>query len=376
MSTAAPTLEPPAADLRDDAPVGNVPDAEPGPLARIRSIEIENLRGVRRGRLDDLAPLTVLTGPNGSGKSTVLDALDIGGSPNPAEAVRDCVLRRPKVPHGGRWLFPGGVEDRTEPRVRCETAPGEMRRVRLVAVEPGPAAVFSVRVFTDRRPASGSPTAAADGIAAAGRVDFVERGRPKPEGASSPSAGVREVTSLQGLPTGSLPGRSSDELLSEVRRRGLRDRSDRVARNLFPGVERLELLSERGRPYMVLDYGDRVVPVALGGDGAYAALRLALELLILADGVALLEEPEAHLHPAAMRLVARAIVDAVRGGTQVVLTTHSVEFLDCLLDEAGEEAEELLALFMVNLRGGDLVNARFDGDEVRFSREQIVEDLR
>ena len=52
----------------------------------ITSVSIENLRGIREGRLDGLAPLTVLVGPNGSGKSTVLDALLIGGAGAPRRA--------------------------------------------------------------------------------------------------------------------------------------------------------------------------------------------------------------------------------------------------------------------------------------------------
>ena len=98
--------------------------------------------------------------------------------------------------------------------------------------------------------------------------------------------------------------------------------------------------------------------------------------LRIRDGVALLEEPEAHLHPAAMVLVARAIVNAVRAGTQVVLTTHSLEFLDELVSACGDDAEDVLALFMVDLRDGELVHARFDGEEILFSRDQIGQDLR
>ena len=93
------------------------------------------------------------------------------------------------------------------------------------------------------------------------------------------------------------------------------------------------------------------------------------------DGVALLEEPEAHLHPAAMVLVARAIVNAVRAGTQVVLTTHSLEFLDCLLDEC-EGDDDLLALFRVHLRDGALVSSRHPGADVRFVRDEVAKDLR
>src|SRR5580704_18693644 len=49
----------------------------------ITSLDIQNLRGIRQGKLDGLRPLTILLGPNGCGKSTVLEAAGVacaGGS--------------------------------------------------------------------------------------------------------------------------------------------------------------------------------------------------------------------------------------------------------------------------------------------------------
>src|ERR1041384_878584 len=71
----------------------------------IRSIEIKNLRGIQEGKLENLTPLTILVGPNGCGKSTILDALLIGVSPTPCEAVSFVVLRRDGVKRGTDWLF-------------------------------------------------------------------------------------------------------------------------------------------------------------------------------------------------------------------------------------------------------------------------------
>lgn len=43
----------------------------------ITSIEIQGLRGIRGGKIEGLAPVTVLIGPNGCGKTTVLEALGV-----------------------------------------------------------------------------------------------------------------------------------------------------------------------------------------------------------------------------------------------------------------------------------------------------------
>ena len=41
----------------------------------LRSLEIQNFKGIKQGKLEDLAQVNVLVGRNNSGKSTILDAL-------------------------------------------------------------------------------------------------------------------------------------------------------------------------------------------------------------------------------------------------------------------------------------------------------------
>ncbi len=57
-----------------------------------------------------------------------------------------------------------------------------------------------------------------------------------------------------------------------------------------------------------------------------APLVLFLKYLVLPGDLLILEEPEAHLHPAAQRQMARGIVRLVNAGVKVLITTHS-EFL-------------------------------------------------
>ncbi|HEY4116985.1 MAG TPA: AAA family ATPase [Byssovorax sp.] len=71
----------------------------------IQSIEIQRLRGIREGKVEGLAPLTVLVGPSGAGKSTVLDALLILFSRSPGDAVGRVIRRRAELTQGAPWLF-------------------------------------------------------------------------------------------------------------------------------------------------------------------------------------------------------------------------------------------------------------------------------
>ena len=378
MSVAEPHSPPAPAESPAEEPASPAEEPATGAIARITSVEIENLRGIRTGKLEGLAPLTILTGPNGSGKSTVLDALDIGGSPNPAEAVRDCVLRRPQLPGGARWLFRYGREEHG--RLNVKAAGRERRVIDLKKGQASDAGMFTVESFwVHWEMEADRPEEVAYEYASGSGTVFDGRESPRvvePTRGPLPLSQVRDVLWVQGLAVGSLSPTPAHQLFSDVRIAGRRDQANQIARTLSPGVESLELLSHGDFPYLAVNRADGMVAAALIGDGAYAALRIGLEMLRIENGVALLEEPEAHLHPAAMVLVARAIVNAVRAGTQVVLTTHSIEFLDCLLDECEGEPASFLALFKVGLRDGELRSGRFDGDDVRFGRDQIAQDLR
>jgi predicted ATPase len=90
----------------------------------------------------------------------------------------------------------------------------------------------------------------------------------------------------------------------------------------------------------------------------------------------LLEEPEVHQHPGAIRQSARAILAAVRRQIQVMLTTHSLELIDALLAESSAEDLAQLSLYRVQLQNGVLTSSRLAGPDIAFSRSEIEDDLR
>ena len=116
--------------------------------------------------------------------------------------------------------------------------------------------------------------------------------------------------------------------------------------------------------------------MAAAGSGIYGLLRLIIELSVQPGGLALVEEPEVHQHPAAIHQSAKALLVAMRRGVQVVVSTHSLDLIDSLLAQATPEDLEKFAVFRVVTRDGVLLKSRFPGPMVAMARQEIDEDLR
>lgn len=348
------------------------PPAPTGAVARIQSVEIENLRGIKSGKLEGLAPLTVLTGPNGSGKSTVLDALDIGGGQHAGVATAAVATRRGGRTAGPRWLTVGGKGDTVSLVVHPSEGKPIYRELYLSSQPNGLPLLRIVRFANDPR------RYAQPGELFTDSIRFEEDGRPDVSGLGYGSSKDPVLPSAKGVwYIDPQDKEGAGYYYSEAVRRGKKRAAIEFARQLDNTVVGLDTLTERGgASNLYIDRGAFALPLGAEADGFRSALLTAMKLVLSGEHVVLLEEPEAHLHPAAMVLVAKAIVNAVRSGTQVVLTTHSIEFLDCLLDESENDGDDFFALFRVHLRDGELVSARHAGPEVRFVRDEVSKDLR
>lgn len=146
---------------------------------------------------------------------------------------------------------------------------------------------------------------------------------------------------------------------------------------LISGIRDLLILPDMaGKMILEIEYEDQSVPLAFAGDGIRHLVRQAFALAVPTSGVVLLEEPETNLHPRAMAQTALAIWTAVRRDIQVVLTTHSLEFVDFLISEADDSELEKLGMFRLRLINGVLGYTAATGAEMEFARANIAENLR
>jgi predicted ATPase len=337
----------------------------------ISSIEISRFRGIREGKLEDLTPLVVLVGPNGCGKSTVLDGLLIGASSATQASVARCVLRHPGVTYGARWLF-WRAEQSNPAEITLTTSSNVSRRCRLACkVETADSLHLQCDIDLQTAEGKSSERTGVDMHLTPGRNRSYRFSREKE---TAPLDDARNVCLIDGQ--GDQAGTPLHELYSETVRTGRGDEARAIITELVSGIRDIEILTEADAPVLYFVYDDCAVPVALAGDGIYALVRATLELASRPEGLVLLEEPEVHKHPGAIRQTTRAILAAVRRNIQVIMTTHSLELIDALLAESSEEDLERLSLYRLELEDGRLISVRLPGSEVAFSRGDIEKDLR
>lgn len=339
----------------------------------ITSIEIENFRGIASGRLDGLAPLTILTGPNGCGKSTILDALLIGSTWLPGDGIGIAVARHQRNLDGGRWLF----LDRHRPaRLKIQhDGPGqESSERRLAWIDPVGFEPELEKFAAHQAPGPYRQISclAQDGSRLA-QVFFTIDNKFQ----IRKDALVRSPATFTQMIDPSLPVPLEDTY-SEAWRLGKRDEALELMRGLVDDLQSIDILTEANRePRLYLTRKAGAVPVSLSGDGIQAVLQQVLAIALVPEGgLALIEEPEVFLHPRAIFQVGRALVEAMRQGRQIVLTTHSLELIDAILGYSSNEESSKVALFNFRLSEGQLRSSRWSGEEMRFSRNQIEDDLR
>jgi hypothetical protein len=327
----------------------------------LSSIEIQRFRGIQEGKLSDLTPLVVLVGPNGSGKSTILEAMLVGASPLVVESLIQVIGRHEAGGSSPRWiLWRAGQQEGGHITV----SGGGIYRTVAISLDR---TTSDDVVYLDIR---------MEFPGGAGQVRWNSRGTPRivhsPIGFHSFNA-LREVELIEPFTTS--PEKPLYKLYTRAAEHGRRDDALRIVQQVFRCTD-MEILTENDAPILHLYPGSYPVPATLCGDGIVSLLRLGLELAASAGGLALLEEPETHQHPAAIRQSAKVILAGLHRGMQIVLSTHSLELIDGLLAEASDVDLARFSLYRVQLENGTLQWSRHAGAEARFARRQIEEDLR
>jgi hypothetical protein len=348
----------------------------------ITSVTVERFRGIREGSLDTFAPLTVLVGPNGSGKSTVLDALLIGAGARPAEAIGRCVKRRAAQEPSATWLFHRqnsscaltvNSPDASR-RTAIEWRDEQSARILLAGnALPNLIGAAEATLVVRQVAFSASSQISSHWVAFSSDNEFIARS--KLEGQPPAADGRIELVDLRGVAHGADP---LHDVLSRALRRGAKKPVIELLKQVLPAdFEDLQVATENSIPSVHLVTASGSVPVSHAGDGVRGLVRVALSLGALEDGVALVEEPEVHQHPAALRQTARALVAAAARGIQTIVATHSLELIDDMVLESQRLGFlDSFSVVRLGLRDGVLSNVATRGSALATVRTELEVELR
>jgi energy-coupling factor transporter ATP-binding protein EcfA2 len=357
----------------------------------ITSIEIQGLRGIREGRIEGLAPLTILVGPNGCGKSTVLEALGVAcAGPSAAEVFKAITFREwlgasglsyavgklgAKVAVQFSEPIKDGITRSADITLACFYSDENPRGPR--SADPGPFGLVRVAATSDTGALLGAEEAVANND---GRVIWTAEGYEslipyahhcafvdRPAGAAYRLTAGHFSSALRDALTAIKLSPWYEELFSYLQ----------VLRPSLSSIESIAV-GDRDEPHIFErdpKHGRMGYPLAYAGDGFRRSLLLAGAFARAKGGVAALDEPEAFAHPGMFGPLTGLIKRAVADGTQVVLATHSLEFVAATL-QAFEDQPDKAAVVGLRMESGVLDPLVIAGPDAHQRVLEFGHDLR
>ena len=324
--------------------------------AVLKSLEIQNFKGIKQGKLDDLAQVNILVGRNNSGKSTILDALIL---------LRSAVI-------GVDYLDARGVDQiikrRAEPN-RGQLDYDELWFGRNTTVP----FVLLADLDTDeslreewRSHGSGNRPESFNVIMSTAKDSsphkWTNRGDTGMAKAYQNSTPWRDITERFGensatylalvhlLDPGDIHRGVADRIWPDL----INDRRDvqvtRMLNDIYDtNIDFVSFMPFPREPRLVAALPHIGIAVDWLGDGLRYALNILALGVLLRGSALLIEELETHQHPESLRKLTQTLFElAKQQDLQLFLTTHSMELITYAL-EAAEEKEIDLKLHHLRL---------------------------
>ena len=349
----------------------------------VSEVRIENFRGIREGAINGLKRLNVFVGRNNTGKSSVLEALYLvlTGCESDLHGI-DSLLR--VITRRGWYGLPTVstlFHSRTRSlKVSANFESGQKETLELSLAMPHAGEIPALR----ERGLKVSEVVALE-VVASGLFTLRHRFYVDSDGkphrivlAESRGDAVRSLLVDWELIGGYGNVERVYSALVRLHGRRAKMRVLETLKRRFEDVEDVELLPIDDRSVLHITKRETSVPFYVLGDGfKYALVRLML-LSSARRAVVLIEEPELHQHRGSLELTTRAIVDSVvEDYNQVILTTHSLELVDLIIDVVRESGvEDLVKFYRFSLREGRLSVVDYDFEEASKLREDVEYDLR
>ena len=332
---------------------------------------------MRAGGVEGLAAISILVGPNNSGKSTVLEAIAAVGLGADASAVASLLIRRggPPLDALGRIISPGAKHT-------------------AIVAHADQSRTWKTQFTLDKNRDLNHEVAMRN----EGLIDPVSRFNVTFDSSANVQATAMVYVDARGKVSSTFGRYDSEEILfhsrfvdvEAVRSSGALEEAytridqtgqlGKVVKSLgrsMPGLTDLRILKV-GTDFVLHTFFENgpPVPAYLAGDGFTRFLEVAAAAVSTTKGVVLLEEPESFQHPRYLQELATLLHLAAREGTQIILSTHSIELIDLLLHAPEAEQQAYPAVHRMRLFDGKLRATTLDRERAVIARDELLEDLR
>ncbi len=341
------------------------------------SLNIKKYRGLEDLSLSDLLPISLVVGANNSGKSSILEAIALLLRPlDPAQWMQVARQRDTDTDIADAlWsIFPSkGVlqlSDGPQQSNAMEMS-GQLRdkqrnlNARALAAEDWDAETSGAATLNIGAKVDGHP-----------RHNMLFR-REVP---AQWGDGVDLYRCFTVTPITHRSGRALVEHLSRAVDEGEKALALDLLQLFDPRVQSLDVSAGRRRQTIVVKHEERgVVDLASFGDGMRRVTALALALSRARDGVLLIDELEAGIHPTVLgHVLQKLLAAALAADVQLIATTHSLEAIDTLIAVTralGSGAATSFATYHLAGSNGKRSVRRYDHERLHSLREAGV-DLR
>ena len=299
-------------------------------MIRLKSIEINNFRGIQKGLVGDFADVNILVGRNNSGKSTVIEAIhrlavSVTGVALDPLARKSSVWRETRLENGD---YPRELWYKLDQHAPISLV-GQIGEEKVEGFET---VSLTLNVIGDHV----SPDWNWNGRAGIIKKEKIEQF-------------LGQATVFRVLDLGNV---LIERMLWP---RIIGPRQDKA---LVAAIN--SIFNQDAESYTLLDnkfwvlFPDRGVPLDSQGEGNRAALRCLMLLAVLKQSMFLVEEVECHQHPGSLERFAKAVCKMAKDNeVQLFLSTHSAECVRSFLDAAGEAGSKAV-VFHLKLDNGVL----------------------
>lgn len=339
----------------------------------LTELSVQGIRGITKAELTGLSAVTMLVGPNGCGKSTMLEAVALACAGNTSAAFACLATREWLGPMALKYLWsePNSVRSKWDGEDRSAVmGAGGPVDAELDAMARGRGLTGDVHVVRF----NGYPGVIdEDGVMHASRTQtqlrpipctMVVPTRERPVGARKRFGSTKFSSSLRGA-------------LAQVKLTPWYEDLITYLREARPSLDAIESLAlgDRDEPHLI-EKGPRVgYPLAFAGDGFQRAMEIAGALAEVKGGVVTIDEPEVYAHPRMFGSIAKLTKRAVADGTQVVMATHSLEFVQAVLTTFEDDLTKCCVVGLSN-EGGVISSTTIAGPDASRRVLELGQDLR